>query len=139
VLVCADVIRVNPGWLLSRGSNLREMIFKTRDPLGFEELRKISQLGADGTRQTARWAQRKIAAVMAFKGGGVEDITVGDCLELLDMPGKSLAWRYTGNSLLMAACPRVLPAGCPDQPQGYSSSVWPPHAGAARRPVSPRE
>ncbi|MGW2184996.1 tyrosine-type recombinase/integrase [Streptomyces sp. NPDC001719] len=100
VLVCADVIRVNPSWLLSRGSNLREMIFKTRDPLGFEELRKISQLGDDWTRQTARWAQRKIAAVMAFKGGGVKDITVGDCLELLDIPGKSLAWRYTGNSLL---------------------------------------
>ncbi|MCX4808259.1 hypothetical protein OG594_42880 [Streptomyces sp. NBC_01214] len=100
VLACADVIRVNPGWLLSRGSNLREMIFKTRDPLGFEDLRKVSQLDDEWEQRTARWAQRKIAAMMALKGGGVTDITVGDCLELLDIPGKSPSWRYTGNSLL---------------------------------------
>jgi integrase len=87
-LISGDVIRPSLGWLLTPGTpkNLTEEMARARDPQGFAELATLT--AADpanaGTKQTAL---RRIAAMMAAKGGVASEVTVGDCLELLGVLG----------------------------------------------------
>jgi site-specific recombinase XerD len=83
LLICGDVIRPDAGWLLE-SSGLRLLtaeMARTRDPAGFTRLRKICE-----TEQISELIRdlslRRIAAIMATKGGAAGDITAGDCLEL---------------------------------------------------------
>lgn len=82
-LMCADVLRPGVGWLThnSRSKFLAGAIAQSRDPEGFARLARA--IGED------EWNARRganvrvhIALIIAAKGGGVWDITVGDCLEL---------------------------------------------------------
>ena len=57
-------------------------IAEGRDPDGFARLLALSQ-SAGINAHTAGLALRGVASIMAAKGGGVTDIVVGDCLELL--------------------------------------------------------
>ena len=85
-LVCADVIRPGMGWLLTTATprNLSGEMARVRDPAGFS---KLSELGSASlasysvTRTAVEW----VAVIAAAKGGTVADITVGDCLELLEI------------------------------------------------------
>ncbi|MGD0607280.1 MAG: site-specific integrase [Streptosporangiaceae bacterium] len=83
LLICGDVIRPEAGWLLE-SSGLRLLtaeIARTRDPAGFTRLRKICE--AEEISELIRdLSLRRIAAIMAAKGGAAGDITAGDCLEL---------------------------------------------------------
>jgi hypothetical protein len=84
LLICADVIRPNLEWLLVTPApkNLAGAMARTRDAAAFAELTAVCHTLAAG--QTTRTiALARIAMIMAAKGGLVEDITVGDCLEIV--------------------------------------------------------
>ena len=83
-LICGDVIRPSLAWLLSPETpkNLAAEMARSRDPAGFAALAMLSR--ADPARATTKdLAARRIAALLAAKGGMIAGITVGDCLELL--------------------------------------------------------
>src|SRR5215472_15477503 len=84
VLICADVIRPGVGWLLSTPSpkNLAVALARTRDPKGFAALEELCRKLATG-EATRQVALARIAMIMAAKGGLAGDITVGDCLEMV--------------------------------------------------------
>ena len=84
-LICGDVIRPSLSWLLTTTSpqNLAAEMARVRDPAGFAALTAASQAAVVGG-VTARGAVARIAFIMAAKGGSVRDITVGDCLELIE-------------------------------------------------------
>jgi hypothetical protein len=86
VLICADVIRPGLGWLSGfaparRG--LAEEMARTRDSAAFAELAAMCQANAVGA-QAGQTALIRVGLIMAAKGGTAGDITVGDCLELLE-------------------------------------------------------
>jgi integrase-like protein len=83
LLVCGDVIRPDPGWLLARSGLqlLTGEMARTRDPDGFAMLRQACDAG-QVSPLTRDLSLRRIAAIMAAKGGLVSSITAGDCLEL---------------------------------------------------------
>ena len=85
-LICADVIRPGLPWLLTTATpkRLAAEMARTRDPVGFAELTARCQANPVG-ESTTRVALHRIAAIMAAKGGVVTDITIGDCLQLLDV------------------------------------------------------
>ena len=84
MLVCGDVIRPSPGWLLTpiTARNLVAELARTRDPGGFAALESACRAEAVNTL-TTQLACRRIAIILAAKGGLISDITIGDCLELL--------------------------------------------------------
>jgi hypothetical protein len=84
LLVAADVIRPSLGWLLTPAAprELAIAIAQGRDPDGFARLAALCD-GAGVNAHTTGLALRRIAVIVAAKGGGVADITVGDCLQLL--------------------------------------------------------
>ena len=85
-LMCADVIRPSFAWLLTTATpkRLAAEMARTRDPAGFADLAACCDTHPMG-ESTIRTALHRIAAIMAAKGGVVADITVGDCLQLLDV------------------------------------------------------
>jgi hypothetical protein len=91
LLVCADVIRPSLGWLLAPATpaGLSAEMARVRDPAGFATLAAAAQ-AAHVNSHTTQLALRRIAAILAAKGGPVADITIGDCLELLQITGELL-------------------------------------------------
>ena len=83
-LICGDVIRPSLGWLLTPGlpKNLSAEMARSRDQGAFAALAAMSQTDSS-CPHTKDQAARRIAVILAAKGGMVADITVGDCLELL--------------------------------------------------------
>ncbi len=92
VLICADVIRPGIGWLLRCSPaprNLAAEMARTRDAGAFAGLAALCESGSAGT-DARRVALDRIAIIMAAKGGEVTGITVGDCVELLDVAARTL-------------------------------------------------
>ena len=87
VLIGADVIRPGIGWLLrcpSAPRNLAAEMARIRDPTAFAELAALCQSGSAGSYGQLA-ALSKIAVIIAAKGGMVAGITVGDCVQLLEI------------------------------------------------------
>jgi hypothetical protein len=91
-LVCGDVLRPSLTWLTTPATvrYLAAEMARVRDPNAFAELSALIDAGTERSRPKAEPMTRmevccRIAAIMAAKGGGVRDITVGDCLELLEL------------------------------------------------------
>lgn len=84
VLICGDVIRPSIAWLLTAPApkNLAAAMARTRDPDAFAELTALCTASTTGV-DTRRIALARIAMIMAAKGGTVDAITVGDCVETL--------------------------------------------------------
>jgi Phage integrase family len=84
LLVCGDVIRPSLGWLMTPATPraIVTEIGAARDPRGFANLAAIGQSSSVSVH-TTELALRRVASIVAAKGGMVGDITVGDCLELL--------------------------------------------------------
>jgi integrase len=83
LLICGDLIRPDPGWLLA-SSGLQLLtgeMARTRDPGTFAMLRQACDAG-QVSPLTRDLSMRRIAAILAARGGLVSDITAGDCLEL---------------------------------------------------------
>jgi integrase len=85
-LITGDVIRPSLSWLLTPGTVkiLTAEMARGRDPQGFAALAALCREDPANTH-TKDGALRRIATVMAAKGGTVRDITVGDCLEIADL------------------------------------------------------
>ena len=83
-LICGDVIRPSLPWLLfpETPKNLAAEMARSRDPGGFAALAALARTDP-ASAATKDLAARRIAAILAAKGGVIADITVGDCLELL--------------------------------------------------------
>ncbi|HWU05625.1 MAG TPA: tyrosine-type recombinase/integrase [Streptomyces sp.] len=83
VLICADAIRPDLEWLVANCSRfLRPAIQHVRDAEGFARLEAVG-CPAGSSARTASEALRAIAQIMVAHGGTIQDITVGDCLALL--------------------------------------------------------
>ncbi|MCY0954768.1 site-specific integrase [Streptomyces sp. H27-S2] len=98
-LVCADVIRPSLEWLMTRQSlNLRQVVTERRDPDGFAALAGVGapELWSTSLGFNARY---QIAMLIVAKGGGVRDITVGDCLELRETEARVYVHAGSGRSL----------------------------------------
>ncbi|MGH4026491.1 MAG: tyrosine-type recombinase/integrase, partial [Pseudonocardiaceae bacterium] len=83
-LICGDVVRPDAGWLMSPRTpkNLTVHLARTRDPHGWARLQ--ARCDADpASRATKATALCRIAVLLAARGGTLAEITVGDCLELL--------------------------------------------------------
>ena len=116
LLICGDLIRPDPGWLLASSGLLLltgEMA-RTRDPGTFAMLRQACEAG-QVSPLTRDLSLRRIAAILAAKGGLVRDITAGDCLELAaavrSIEGKTRSTGMYFYQLLRTA--GVLPAEAP--------------------------
>ena len=85
-LICGDVIRPSLGWLLTPAipKKLAAEMARSRDPGGFAALAALARTDP-ASAATKDLAARRIAAILAAKGGMIAGITVGDCLELLDV------------------------------------------------------
>jgi hypothetical protein len=85
LLIGCDVIRPDLGWLLTSATpaHLAADLARVRDPDGFAVLEKVAGPAAVSVTSTRR-ALLQVAVMMAVKGGMTGDITVGDCLELLE-------------------------------------------------------
>jgi integrase len=86
VLICADVIRPSLDWLLATPSpkNLATAMARSRDPQGFAALNdQCQRLGVSDAVRCVALA--RIAMIMAAKGGRVADITVGDCIHMVQI------------------------------------------------------
>ena len=83
-LICGDVIRPSLPWLLTPETpkNLAAEMARSRDPGGFAALAALARTDP-ASAATKDLAARRIAAILAAKGGAIAGITVGDCLELL--------------------------------------------------------
>ncbi|MFB8182734.1 tyrosine-type recombinase/integrase [Streptomyces sp. NPDC055966] len=85
MLICGDVIRPGLPWMLTRTHRyLASVMAEARDPEGFARLRKLAESGPTSSRKDAQIAATRIATMLACKGGLIRDITVGDCVELVD-------------------------------------------------------
>ncbi|MGW1238489.1 tyrosine-type recombinase/integrase [Streptomyces bobili] len=88
VLTCADVIRPGLHWLIKNSSgNLRPEMATSRDPQGFARL-EMSVPERELTTKTGSQALKVIAQILAAKGGFVEDITVGDLLQMVQVTSR---------------------------------------------------
>jgi Phage integrase family len=85
MLICGDVIRPGLAWMLTRTHRyLASAMAQTRDPDGFARLGELAAAGPAGARMDAQIAATRIATLLACKGGSIKEITVGDCVELVD-------------------------------------------------------
>src|SRR6266540_3548431 len=85
MLVCGDVLRPGLPWMLTRSHRyLAGVMAQTRDPDGFARLRRLAAAEPASSRLDARVAATRIATLLACKGGTISEITVGDCVELVD-------------------------------------------------------
>jgi Phage integrase family len=86
VAVGADIVRPSLSWLLTGGKKrkLARNMIRSRDPEGFEKLRLLCEQDPGITPQAQSHILFRTAVVIAAKGGGLADITIGDVLEVLD-------------------------------------------------------
>jgi integrase len=97
-LICGDIVRPSIPWLLTCRSHmyLPGEMARVRDSDGFAALRAAGRDAAVSST-TESGALRRIAYVMAAKGGTVREITVGDCLEMLDLQAEYVQKGLAGN------------------------------------------
>lgn len=85
VLICGDVIRPGLPWMLTRTHRyLATVMAQVRDPAGFARLRALTDAEPASSQGDAKIAATRIATLMACKGGNIADVTVGDCVELVE-------------------------------------------------------
>lgn len=84
-LLGGDVIRPSLAWLCTPGAvkHLVAEMARSRDPGALARLTALCA-GDPANAATKQGALRRICAVLAAKGGTVAQITVGDCLQLVE-------------------------------------------------------
>jgi site-specific recombinase XerD len=85
-LIYADVLRPTMAWVVASPIRFplgREMP-RVRDPQGFVGLTKQADVAGMSFDQR-RHAIEQVSVILAAKGGTIADITVGDCLELIEL------------------------------------------------------
>lgn len=85
--ISADLVRPSLSWLLSeamgRGALVRVFAI-SRDPEGFSRLRAHGAVNPDVSQRAMARILHRSSLIMAAKGGGLAEISVGDVVELLD-------------------------------------------------------
>jgi hypothetical protein len=86
VAISADVVRPSLGWLIATGgaSVVVRSMTRTRDVEGFTHLRDLCDHDTQISAAARGHVLHRAALIIAAKGGTVQDITIGDVLELLD-------------------------------------------------------
>ncbi|WP_309112532.1 site-specific integrase [Saccharothrix sp.] len=85
MLICGDVIRPGLPWMLTRTHRyLASVMAQVRDPAGFARLAELAAAEPASSQGDAKIATTRIATILACKGGTITDITVGDCVELVE-------------------------------------------------------
>lgn len=86
VAISADVMRPSLGWLVatSGASVVVRSMTRTRDVEGFTHLRDLCDRDTQISAAARSHVLHRAALIIAAKGGTVQDITIGDVLELLD-------------------------------------------------------
>ena len=84
-LICGDVLRPGIGWLAGTPAprSLSGEMARVRDPAGFAKLSALARASRASYPVTGA-ALERVAVIVASRGGTVADITVGDCLDLLE-------------------------------------------------------
>ncbi|MBT2369694.1 site-specific integrase [Streptomyces sp. ISL-10] len=83
-LICADVLRPDVRWIVTRKWPGLLDALEWRDLEGITELKARAATRTDLRPAAIAEALGKIAMILACKGGGIIDITVGDCVELAE-------------------------------------------------------
>jgi integrase len=85
--ISADLVRPSLSWLLSeamgRGALIR-VFAVSRDPEGFSRLRAYGTANPDVSERAMARILHRSSLIMAAKGGGLAEISVGDVVELFD-------------------------------------------------------
>jgi hypothetical protein len=85
MLICGDVIRPGLAWMLTRTHRyLASVMAQVRDPAGFAKLAELAAAEPASSQADAKIATTRIATILACKGGAIADVTVGDCVELVE-------------------------------------------------------
>ncbi|WP_435832984.1 site-specific integrase [Nocardia vinacea] len=85
MLICGDVLRPGLPWMLTRAHRyLATVMAEVRDESGFARLADLAAAEPASSAADAKIAATRIATILACKGGGVADIVVGDCVELVE-------------------------------------------------------
>jgi len=126
-LIGGDVLRPGLPWLLATASPARmaEEMARVRDAGGIAELKAVRKTSVVGDA-TFLPAIERIALIMAAKGGGVRDITPGDCLELLKrcrevFTGDRRAGRHSPFFYQLLHAAGVFPASAPPTVRMFST------------------
>ncbi|MHB8505952.1 MAG: tyrosine-type recombinase/integrase [Acidimicrobiales bacterium] len=100
--ISAEIVRPSLSWLLSgtmsNGSLVRTLT-ACRDPEGFGRLAARCAAAPDVPTKARAHTAYRAALIMAAKGGTLEEITVGDVLELLEAEADSAAGISDGAGL----------------------------------------
>lgn len=100
VVISADVIRPSTRWVASGATGqgtLVRAVSAGRDADGFARLRRLCDADPDIPAQIAMSVLYRSAVILATKGGVLQDITVGDVLELLDTERETHINRGSGS------------------------------------------
>ncbi|MEV0474507.1 tyrosine-type recombinase/integrase [Streptomyces prunicolor] len=99
MLVCADVIRPSMVSMFSRHQkHLTSEMARQRDPEGFAYIRQaLDERGV--CRRTSGIVMLKYSIVLASKGGRIQDITAGDCIEAVEAQDSAQVNRGSGKNL----------------------------------------
>jgi Phage integrase family len=113
-LISGEVIRPSMSWLLTPGTVqiLTTEMARGRDPQGFAALVDVCRRDPANV-QTKDGALRRIATIMAAKGGMVGDITAGDCVEMLELLQGMDGPATSGYFYQLLQTVGVFPAGAP--------------------------
>jgi integrase len=125
-LIYADVLRPSAEWLLSSPIRfpLGGEMPRVRDPAGFAALEERAAAAGIGFFSRRR-AVEQVAIIVAAKGGTVADITVGDCLEFMEIRDRLAGTMDGGKG---AGFYQLL----------HSAGIFPPGAPATLRMFDPR-
>lgn len=88
VAVGADLIRPSIDWFVRavpRGGALARVMAQTRDVEGFARLAQVCEQDTHLPATSARHTRHRAAILLGANGGGIEDITVEDVIDLLDV------------------------------------------------------
>jgi integrase len=125
-LIGGDFLRPSLSWLMVTSSPLRiaNEMAKVRDPHGIAELRTARLANTVGDSSMIP-AIEKIALIMAAKGGAVRDVTIGDCLEAMQVsrevfPGPSRSCRHSPVFYQLLHSAGVFPADAPPTVRMFS-------------------
>ncbi|MFR9749416.1 tyrosine-type recombinase/integrase [Nocardia sp. 004] len=85
MLICGDVLRPGLPWMLTRTHRyLATVMAQDRDQNGFARLAELATAEPASSAADAKVSATRIATILACKGGGIADIAVGDCVELVE-------------------------------------------------------
>ena len=101
-LICADIVRPSLRWFVAGAASHGEYVATmtgARDPAGFARLRGLCDNDPAVSATAAGLASHRAAVIAGTKGGTLNDITIGDVLELFQAERDLRTRRTAGRSV----------------------------------------